>query len=84
MTVQLVRDGISRDTLEAIDTIKLGVERGEIIGLVFGVLMRGRRYAVNVAGQCASDPTFTRGMIGAIDDELRDMIQGKAASDTTM
>lgn len=84
MSVQLLHDFISRDTSEAAKIIKEGVDSGDIVGMVFALQLRGRRYAVNVAGQCARDPTFARGMCGAIDDELREMIQGRAASDTTI
>lgn len=84
MPMQLLHDSISRDALEAASTIKEGVESGDVVGLVFGLQLRGRRYVVNVAGQCARDPTFARGIVGAIEDELRALIQGKADSDTTL
>lgn len=84
MPVQLIHDTISRDTNEAIVLIKELVDSGEAVGLFFGLRFRGGRYIVNVAGRCASDPTYTRGMVGALDDELSRMIQGKADSDTTI
>lgn len=84
MTVQLLRDFISRDGMEAAAIIKNGFESGSIVGIVFGLQLPGRRYIVNVAGECVTDPTFARGIVGALEDELRDLIQGKAQADTTL
>lgn len=84
MTVQLLRDSISRDNVEAAKIIMEAAATGDIVGTVFALQLRGRRYVVNITGQCVRDPTFARGMVGAIDDELRDLIQGKAQSETTI
>lgn len=83
MAVQLLHDSISRDLGEAATVIKRLADSGDAIGLFFGIRFRGGRYVVNVAGRCATDPTFTRGMLGALDDELRRMIQGDADAATT-
>jgi hypothetical protein len=84
MTIQLIHDTISRDTAEAAAVIKGLVDSGEVTGMFFGLRFRGGRYMVNVAGRCAADPTYARGMLGALEDELSRMIQGKADSDTTL
>lgn len=84
MSAQLLHDSISRDSLEAATIIRDGVESGVIVGMAFVLQLKGRRYIVNVAGQCARDPTFARGAVCALDDELREMIQGQADSATTM
>lgn len=84
MPVQLIRDTISRDTKEAATVILELATSGQCVGMVFGLQFPGGRYIVNVAGTCARNPTFARGITGAIDDELREMIQGKAHSDTTI
>lgn len=84
MSVQLIHDTVSRDAVEAARAISELVGSGQAIGLFFGLRFKGGQYIVNVAGRCASDPTYTRGMLGALDDELSRIIQGKADSDTTI
>ena len=83
---KLVHDDISRDVQAAMRSIQELAERREIVGVVFGLALRGpgRRYHVNVAGTLARDPTFARGVVAAIDDELRDMVHGQADAGTTM
>jgi len=83
MPYQLVRDNISRDTVEAARQILEGAESGEIVGLTFGLMLKHRRFVVNVAGECLRDPTFSRGMLGAMDDELRELVQGNAGTGKT-
>jgi len=60
------------------------VRSGNVVGLAFGIALRGRKYFVNVAGILAKDPTYARGIVAALDDELARMVQGKADSDTTV
>ena len=84
MTYQLVSDNISRDTVEAARQILQGAESGEVIGMTFGLMLKRRRYIVNVAGECLRDPTFSRGMLGAMDDELRSIVQKKAGFDPSI
>lgn len=83
MAVQLLHDTISRDLGEAVAVIKRVADSGEATGLFFGIRFRGGRYVVNVAGRCATDPTYTRGMLGALEDELSRMIKGEADASTT-
>ena len=45
---------------------------------------RRRRYIVNSAGSCRSDPTMTRGMVLALDDELKGMVHGRSFDETQM
>ena len=84
MAYKLVSDTISRDTVEAARQILQGAESGEVIGMTFGLMLKRRRYIVNVAGECLRDPTFSRGMLGAMDDELRGIVQKKAGFDPSI
>lgn len=84
MSQQLIRDHISRDLDEAFKQMHEGVRQGVIVGAVFGLALKGRRYHVNVAGTLVKDPTFGRGICSALDDELQAMVQGGATSDTTL
>lgn len=84
MTYQLVREAVSTDTVGALEQLLDDARSGHIIGIAFAAVLKRKRYFVDAAGEARRDPTFTRGMIGALDDELRDLIQGRAQSDTTL
>jgi hypothetical protein len=71
----LVRDKISNDTIECLEQLLEAARRGEIIGLAYAAMMRRRRYIVNTAGEAHHSPTFTRGMLLALDDELSERIE---------
>jgi hypothetical protein len=84
MSPHLVRDQVSRDLEQTCTQLLEAVQAGLIKGMVFGVAMRGKNYFVNVAGTLAHDPTFARGVVAALDDELQRMVQGGADAKTTM
>lgn len=66
----LVPDNISTDTRQALSQLIEMEERGDLIGIAFVGMLRQRRYFVNTAGEAHRNPTFTRGCVGALDDEL--------------
>lgn len=82
MPYQLVRDHISRDVVTALETLLAYAKRGELNGLAFVATFRKMRYITNVAGLCARNPTFTRGCLGALDDELAFLVHQRDPEDT--
>lgn len=80
----LARDTISTELASAIDQISEAVRQGHVVGAIFGLHLKGRRYMVNVAGTLARDPTLGRGINAALDDELARLVQGSTDSDTTL
>ena len=80
----LLPDTISRDVVEAFEQLADGARKGHIVGAIFGVVMKGRRYHVNVAGSLVRDPTYARGICAALDDELMGMVHGRADSQPTI
>lgn len=82
MPYRLVHDTISRDVVKALETLLDYARRGELTGLAFGATFKQMRYITNVAGVCAKNPTFTRGMMGALDDELAALIHSRDPEDT--
>ena len=70
---RLVRDDISRDTVEALEQMLEQARRGEIIGIAFAAMLRRRQFFVNSAGEAYRNPTWSRGMIATLDDELREL-----------
>lgn len=70
----LAPDSISHDTIEALKVLLEDAKKGEVIGLAFAVMYKGRDYIVNTAGEAHRSPTFTRGMVQALDDHLMHMV----------
>lgn len=82
--MHLVHDEVSRDVREAVKQITIAVEEGHVLGIAFVLVLKRKRFMVNTAGAAAENPTETRGMLCALDDELQRMVQGRADSATTI
>ena len=67
---RLAPDFISHDTAEALREMLLDAESGDLFGLAFVAMYKGSKYIVNATGEAYRNPTFTRGMLAALDDEL--------------
>lgn len=72
----LVPDELSTDTVECLTTLLEHAKRGDLLGLAFVGVLKRRGYIVNSAGEAYRNPTFTRGMIAALDDQLSLRIRG--------
>ena len=82
MPYQLVRDAISQDTVKALQQLLAYAERGELTGIAFAATFRKMRYVTNVAGILAKNPTFCRGAIRALDDDLAAIIHHRDPQET--
>lgn len=72
----LITDTISNDTIECCRQLLDGAERGELIGIAFVGLLKKRGYIANSAGEAYRNPTFSRGCVAALDDQLALRIRG--------
>jgi hypothetical protein len=79
-----LRPKISHDTVEALEVLLQLARDGDITGLAYGVTTRKQNcYFTNATGQCYEQPTFTRGMLATLGDELgrvvskRDLSSGR-------
>ena len=79
-----VSNAVSDDTIEALENLLKRAKAGEVVGLAFAALLPRRRYFIEVTGDAYKDPTFARGMVSAIDDELRSMIDEAAGPETVV
>lgn len=82
MPYQLVHDQISRDVVKALETLLDYARRGELTGIGFVATFRKMRYITNVAGACAKNPTFTRGALCSLSDELGALIHSRDPEET--
>lgn len=71
----LAPDSISHDTRACL--AQLHEQADDVIGIAYAVMYKGRNYIVNTAGEMHRNPTFARGAVAALDDELRRMVWGE-------
>lgn len=74
--VTLIPDQVSIDTVEALKTLLKQANSGEVIGIAFVAQLKRRTFVVNTAGECYRNPTWTRGMVAALDDQLSRRVHG--------
>lgn len=84
MPYTLVPDDVSHDTVAALEQLLASAKKGQTIGIIFGVMMKRRRYLVNCAGEARRDPSFARGMCCALDDELMGLVHQHSGPPTTI
>lgn len=73
----LVPDTISKDTVECLEQLLSAARKGHVIGLAYAAMMKRREYIVNTAGEAHRNPTFARGMLSALDDQLGEKVKGR-------
>src|SRR5262249_2883604 len=72
----LVADTISTETIACLETLLEHAKAGDIIGIAYTCMLKRRGYIANSAGEAYRNPTFTRGMVRALDDQLAQRIRG--------
>lgn len=72
----IVPNALSNDTVEALRELLSQAERGEVIGIAYAAMIKGRHYVVDTAGELHENPTFARGLVKALDDELGRRVWG--------
>lgn len=75
---RLVPDTISTDTVECLEQLLDEARSGRVIGLAYVAMMKKREYIVNTAGEAHRNPTFARGMVLALDDQLSLKVRGQS------
>lgn len=66
----LIPDRVSHETVACLATLLEQARSGELIGIAFGAMLRRNNYIVNTAGEAYRNPTFARGVVAALDDDL--------------
>lgn len=72
----LVPDTVSHDTIECLELLLAQARRGQVIGLAYAAMLKKRAYITNTAGEAHRNPTFSRGMIATLDDQLSSSVRG--------
>lgn len=72
----LVPDNVPHDLIECLEVLLDAARRNELTGIAFAGTLKRRGYIVNTAGEAHRNPTFARGMIAALDDQLSMRVRG--------
>lgn len=67
---RLVAKVKDRATIEVLRDMIKAAENGELIGLAFVAMYERREYNIGYTGECARNPTYARGMIQDLMDDL--------------
>lgn len=61
---------VSHDTVQCLRALLKRAEAGEVIGLAYAAMYKQREYTVHTCGEMHSNPTFCRGAVAALSDQL--------------
>src|SRR4051794_20372114 len=62
---------VAHDTVAALEKLLTDARAGELIGIAFAAAYSRRSYATQVTDDLLENPTFARGMVATLDDQLR-------------
>lgn len=74
--MKLIPDSLPTDTIECLQQMLEQAKAGELIGVAFVAIIKRRGYIANFAGEVSRNPTFARGMLRTLDDQLGQRIGG--------
>lgn len=72
----LIPDSLSTEMVECTRQLHEQALKGDLIGLAFAGMIKRRGYIVNSAGEAHRSPTFARGMLLSLDDQLSTRVRG--------
>lgn len=65
-----IPDELPTETVAALAELLEQAKGGRVLGMAFAVMYRGGTYIVNATDEARRSPTFSRGMIAELDDEM--------------
>lgn len=68
--LDLVRPAVSVETIDALLFLLEEARAGRVLGVAWVAVHAGRRFTGDAVGETRTHPTFTRGMLRVLDDEL--------------
>lgn len=74
---QLVSDDLPTETVAALAELLTQAKQRRILGMAFAVMYRGGTFIVNATDEARKSPTFSRGMVEELGDELARMMHGE-------
>lgn len=71
-----------QDVIEVLEVLLENAKAGNVTGIAFACTMRKSRYITNAVGHCQTNPTFARGMLLALSDELGQLVSRTDSDET--
>ncbi|MDO9597251.1 MAG: hypothetical protein Q7J47_05975 [Azoarcus sp.] len=65
------------ETIRVLEALLNEARSGQIVGIAFVAMYKKRSYTVDLSGEASRNPTFTRGMVKALDDRLSEMVRAR-------
>lgn len=75
--LHVIRFHSSDETVRALKALLTEAMGGRLIGIAYVAMHGHRSYSVGIEGETRKSPTFTRGMLHVLDDELAAIIRGR-------
>lgn len=76
MPYRLVPDPAgANEVVSTLEALLDGARKGEVTGIAFACTFKRLRYTTDVAGTCRTNPTFTRGMVSFLSDQIADLVR---------
>lgn len=66
----LVSDSLSHETEKCLASLLDDAKNGHLVGIAFAAMYKGGTYIVNAAGEAYRSPTFARGMVADLSEQL--------------
>ena len=82
--MHLVDSYISHETREALAQLAEAAKEGSVVGFAAVVILKHGNFFVDCAGSALHNLSETRGMVCALDDELRALVHARADNNTTI
>ena len=72
--LKLVEVIVSNETIEALEYVLSEAKAGRVVGFAAVFVHRSGRYTCDAVGQAVKAPTFTRGAVNVLDDQLASLV----------
>ena len=69
---------VCHETISTLKKLLAMAQSGRCVGFCYSACLPNNNYQVGTTGRFAESPTYARGAIAAIEDELREMVHGQA------
>ena len=69
------------DVIQRLEILLELARQGEVTGIAFAATLQSMRYITDVAGICYEQPTYTRGMLATLADELAGVVHSRDSDD---
>lgn len=72
----VVHEQVSHDAIEALEFLLERAQRGELIGIAYGAMLRDRTCIIDTAGEAYRNPLFTLGVVCLLSDDVAARARG--------